>query len=103
MSRNGVFYALCVATCCAFLLIAIQPVRSSPNREQHLTAFDRTVNANLKNTIAEGRETFRFDTFGDEGFWGDTLQLHKAIEGARFGGVGGGVSPKTALALGLKV
>src|SRR4029079_12047359 len=48
-------------------------------------------------------ETFRNDTFGDEAFWSDSLQLHKAIEGAGFGGVGAGVSPKTALAVGLKV
>ncbi len=53
--------------------------------------------------IDDGRRTFRFDTFGDETFWGDTLQLHLAIEGAANGGVGGGVSPRTALAVGLKV
>ncbi len=53
--------------------------------------------------IDDGRQTFRFDTFGDEAFWGDTLQLHLAIEGAANGGVGGGVSPRTALAVGLKV
>src|SRR5262249_15343948 len=41
--------------------------------------------------------------FGDETFWGDTLQLHRAIEGAQFGGVGSGVSPNEALAVGLKV
>jgi hypothetical protein len=33
----------------------------------------------------DGRQTFRFDTFGDESFWGDVLQLHKAIEGATLG------------------
>jgi hypothetical protein len=53
--------------------------------------------------LVEGQRIFRFDTFGDEAFWGDTLQLHKAIIGAKNGGVGGGVSPKTALAVGLKV
>ncbi|HLW54602.1 MAG TPA: hypothetical protein VKW06_17330 [Candidatus Angelobacter sp.] len=53
--------------------------------------------------IAEGRNTFRFDTFGDQAFWGDTLHLHQAIEGAALGGVGPGVSPTTALAVGLKV
>ena len=53
--------------------------------------------------MKEGQETFRFDTFGDEAFWGDTLKLHQALEGAKLGGVGPGVSPATALAVGLKV
>jgi hypothetical protein len=53
--------------------------------------------------VREGRNTFRNDTFGDQAFWGDVLHLHQAIEGAAHGGVGPGVSPKTALAVGLKV
>src|SRR5436309_10498170 len=55
--------------------------------------------AKLKN----GRNIFRFDTFGDQAFWGDTLKLHQSIEGADHGGIGSGVSPSTALAVGLKV
>jgi hypothetical protein len=51
----------------------------------------------------EGRRIFRFDTFGDEAFWGDQLRLHEAIAGEELGGVGPGVSPRTALAVGLKV
>ena len=53
--------------------------------------------------IAQGRQIFRFDTFGDEDFWGGQLRLHEAIEGEQFGGVGPGVSPATALEVGLKV
>lgn len=53
--------------------------------------------------VAEGREAFRFDTFGDEEFWGGTLQLHTAIAGLANGGVGDGLSPAKALELGLKV
>jgi hypothetical protein len=53
--------------------------------------------------IKEGRQTFRFDTFGDEAFWGDALRLHEAMAGEELGGVGAGVSPNAALALGLKV
>jgi cytochrome c5 len=53
--------------------------------------------------VAQGRHVFRYDTFGDEAVWGGVLGLHKAIEGAKLGGVGPGISPKTALALGLKV
>ena len=51
----------------------------------------------------EGQQTFRFDTFGSEAFWGDQLRLHEAIAGAANGGVGDGVTPRTALAVGLKV
>ena len=36
--------------------------------------------------IARGRETFRFDTFGNEVFWGETLRLHEAIAGQANGG-----------------
>jgi hypothetical protein len=53
--------------------------------------------------LEAGRKTFRFDTFGDEAFWGGTLRLHQAIEGQAHGGVGPGVSPRTALSVGLKV
>ena len=61
------------------------------------------IRANALRMLNEGREIFRFDTFGDEAFWGDTLKLHQAIAGSKLGGVGDGVSPKTALAVGLKV
>ena len=71
--------------------------------KDRLTSVDRAIEMHAERTIAEGRRIFRFDTFGDEAFWGDTLRLHEAIEGARFGGVGPGLSPKTALAVGLKV
>jgi len=58
---------------------------------------------NAEAMISEGRRTFRFDTFGDEAYWGDQLRLHEAIQGANLGGVGPGLSPRNALALGLKV
>ncbi|HKS08444.1 MAG TPA: hypothetical protein VJS13_02785 [Pyrinomonadaceae bacterium] len=67
------------------------------------TDSEQQIDANAERMLAEGKQTFRFDTFGDEVFWTDALQLHRAIEGAKFGGVGPGVSPKTALAVGLKV
>jgi hypothetical protein len=53
--------------------------------------------------LRQGEQVFRFATFGDQAFWGGALQLHKAIEGSTNGGLGPGVSPKTALAVGLKV
>jgi hypothetical protein len=53
--------------------------------------------------ISEGKNIFRFDTFGDEAFWSDVLHIDKAIAGKQNGGFGPGVSPKTALSVGLKV
>ena len=53
--------------------------------------------------INDGKQIFRFDSFGDEDFWSGLLHLDKAIAGANNGGFGTGVSPATALAVGLKV
>ena len=69
----------------------------------NLAPFDVAIAANMQRMMNEGRQTFRFDTFGDEAFWSDGLGLDRAIAGDRHGGVGAGVSPKTALALGLEV
>ena len=64
---------------------------------------DSLIHNNAEKMLREGRHIFRYDTFGSEAFWGDTLQLHQALAGGKNGGVGGGVSPKTALSVGLKV
>jgi hypothetical protein len=45
--------------------------------------------------VEAGREIFRFDTYGDETFWSDTLRMHEVIQAA--------VDPTTALSVGLKV
>lgn len=59
---------------------------------------------NAQAMITAGRQTFRFDTFGDEAFWGSAgLGLQAGIAGSANGGVGAGVSPNVALSLGLKV
>ncbi len=65
--------------------------------------FDAVIEQHQGDLFNLGRQIFRGDTFGDERFWSDTLKLHQAIGGARFGGVGPGVSPATALAVGLKL
>jgi len=62
-----------------------------------------TVERHALHQIREGRDTFRYATFGDEAFWGDGIGLHLALAGQANGGVGPGVSPKAALAAGLKV
>jgi cytochrome c5 len=66
-------------------------------------SFDATIAKNASSLLDRGRFFFRYDTFGNDAFWGGTLRLHEAIEGSRFGGVGAGLSPAAALRLGLKV
>ena len=60
------------------------PPNAEPSKGEHGRA-----------ALSEGREIFRFDTFGDETFWTDTLRMHEVIAS--------GVSPATALKVGLKV
>lgn len=66
-------------------------------------SFDEVIQETSGDLFRRGQQIFRFDTFGDESFWSDTLKLHQAIAGSRFGGVGAGLSPAAALAAGLKV
>jgi hypothetical protein len=53
--------------------------------------------------LEEGREIFRYETFGSEDFWGGQLRLHQALADQKRGGLGAGITPKQALELGLKV
>lgn len=88
----------------ALLLLTIVLVRPVVTADDNDDKDDKgAVTANANRLIRDGRKTFRFDTFGDQTFWGDMLKLHLAVEGSRFGGVGAGLSPRAALALGLKV
>jgi mono/diheme cytochrome c family protein len=66
-------------------------------------SFSDDIRQSASAALEEGRNIYRHDTFGDEYFWGDTLQLHRAIAGERHGGVGPGLTPRQALQLGLKV
>ena len=82
---------------------AAPSVTAKQSGEFSATTYERQTAANARDQFVEGRNTFRFDTFGDEDFWGGALQLHQAIQGAEFGGVGPGITPRAALDLGLKV
>lgn len=97
----------CIVSFLRFTAVVLT-VAGCGTREMHPmpSAAPAVTDATLSNArrmVDDGRRMFRFDTFGSEAFWGDTLRLHQAIAGDKHGGVGGGVSPKTALAVGLKV
>jgi hypothetical protein len=73
------------------------------SRGQNEKEYDQQISDNAQRMMEQGKQIFRYDTFGSEDFWGGKLRLHEAIAGQKLGGVGNGVSPKTALGLGLKV
>ena len=83
------------------LLILVLGVACSPQPPASETASSTPTGAGAvaddlsPQTLAAGREVFRFDTFGDEQFWTDTARMHEVVQKS--------VSPATALSVGLKV
>src|ERR1043166_10089694 len=65
--------------------------------------FNDAIEKNMKEMFDKGKAVFRFETFGDEVFWTDQLQIQKAIADEKHGGVEKGITPKQALDAGLKV
>ncbi len=92
MERRYAVVLVLGVTSLALLAIAVpgisQPKKSSTSR------FLGNAEENAKQLIDQGKQIFRFDTFGDQAFWGGQLQLHQAINT---------LTPRNALSLGLKV
>ena len=104
-TRLGFFLLFVVTLSCIAMESPRKTIAQSDETDGQTGAAnsDNVIQKNAHQMVEQGQRIFRFDTFGDEAFWGDTLELHQAIEGAKLGGVGPGVSPATALAVGLKV
>lgn len=96
----------CVVAACLFTLLLCPLSAHHPAfAAESVPAQTLDINNFIK-TLAlfnDGRQIFRFDTFGSEAFWGDTLKLHQAVAGSANGGIGPGLSPRAALGLGLRV
>ena len=88
--KNGFIFAISL-----FLLIAILSQCTRPGKNEADALASTKSDGGHKSTIEQGRQIFRFDTFGDEDFWSGLLHIDKAIAGAANGGFGTGVSPAT--------
>jgi hypothetical protein len=86
------YLALSAIFSVSLVLVAVL-ARGSQNGNKH-SRFLGSAETNSQELISQGQQTFRFDTFGDEAFWGGTLQLQQAINALK---------PTDALSLGLKV
>jgi hypothetical protein len=89
------------------LLMQCKSTKTSSRTSEDMSGdpkdFNDAIEKNADDLFEKGKAVFRFETFGDEVFWTDQLQLHKAIADEKHGGIGKGLSPKQALAAGLKV
>ncbi len=85
LSHDFTLAWLAIATISVMVLISCDGDRPTEPRQRPLDPA----------LVAEGKEIFRFDTFGDEQFWTDTLRMHEVIQQA--------VTPAVALSVGLKV
>ena len=74
------------------VLLGVVVVTLAACSHHHSSSTDEVADAA---TIEQGKQIFRFDTFGDETQWTDALRLHEVIRAA--------VDPTTALSVGLKV
>ena len=86
-------YAFVFAISCLVVAIATSPAGRAVERVEPV-ALAQTQELREPRGIKEGREIFRYDTFGDEQLWTDVLRMHEVIPA---------VDPATALAVGLKV
>jgi len=83
--------SLVVLTALALILVELaltSAVERSPSN------FLGDAEQHAQQLLGQGRQIFRFDSFGDETFWSDQLGLNQVVASA---------SPREALSLGLKV
>jgi hypothetical protein len=91
---------LCLGFVIVVAVVAKTSSGQSPRRTAPVTklsggvAGDPERHAGGLQQAIKGRTIFRYDTFGDEAFWGDTLRLHETVAS---------LTPRDALRLGLKV
>ena len=108
MKRSSlVLLSSCAVLVTQTLLTQCESPKRSLREQADESGKESTWNTDIRNNandmLEKGRAVFRFETFGDEAFWTDKLQMHKAIADKGAGGIGDGLSPKAALDAGLKV
>ena len=79
-------------TCTATLTTGVKDTAGTPLSAPFVWTFETTPDVAF---LDEGKQIFRFDTFGDETQWTDALHMNDVIAAA--------VDPTTALSVGLKV
>lgn len=81
-----------IVAAAAFLLVGVVALSSTHHQKE--SNFLGNAEANAQQLVEQGKQIFRFDTYGDEAFWTDQLHIQQAVST---------LSPSAALTLGLKV
>ena len=94
-NRKRILALLGTAGTGALLLFALSTLApASEPAEARSPAVTDPIPSHAQQMLDEGRQTFRYDTFGSQAFWSRTLRIDEALKT---------VTPRTALAVGLKV
>jgi hypothetical protein len=77
-ARDKFAAGACISLAFAVLfVIKLLPVAAQTTPD--VVGHDDAISHNAQQMLAEGKQTFRLDTFGSEAFWGDTLKLHQTV------------------------
>ena len=63
-----------------FALSAVVVLALYAKQKQFLTAVDAAINHNGASLVDQGRQIFRFDTFGDQDYWGECSGSTKPLK-----------------------
>jgi hypothetical protein len=90
--RPRVLFLSLTTSLLVFAAIAVLGAKQANKKSP--SQFLGSAETNSQQLIDQGRQIFRFDTFGDEAFWGGQLHLQQSVST---------LSPSAALQLGLKI
>jgi hypothetical protein len=94
MKRHAVALLAVTALGLVLAALALAPATQQSTSQQPTSDFLGNAQDNAQHLVSQGQQIFRFDTFGDEAFWGGQLGLHQFVAS---------ISPRQVLDLGLKV
>jgi len=94
MKRHSVALLAVTTLCVVLAAMALALAKQKSTGQKSTSDFLGNAQEHAQQLVSQGQQVFRFDTFGDETFWGDQLGLHQVVAS---------ISPRQALNLGLKV
>ena len=86
-SALGVFASVLLFQGLSIVFAQTDPGKKTAPKVINAEDFDSSTKEHAGQLLQEGKQAFRFDTFGSEEFWGDKLKVHDAIQGSKHGGV----------------